>query len=228
MASTLSIQVEEFINEAGKVPRVQVYRRFELVGKRFVDQALEELAQSRRLVVGATEVAPVRSALRAAERAVFGESATHEYATTESEVERARRGRPRPAQTLPQRVSEALRSGEAMSVRDLLSAVNAEGPRVSDRDLRKVLTRMKGRDVENPSWGRWVLLSAEVNQPGVSLPKRLMALFKPGVVLSRPEIRAMMPDANDGSVSAALTELVAARKLCNRRCHGYWLPGTVS
>lgn len=227
MSSTLASQVEEFVNGAGKVNRTVVYAQFELVGKRYIDRALTELAERARLVVGAAEVAPVRAAPRAAQLAVFGESATHEYAMTESAVERDRRRQPRATQTLPERLLDAMQHGETMTVRDIVAAVQDSGPRVSEADVRKTLSKMKGREVDNPSWGRWALSSAAVNRRGVSLPRRLMALFSPGARLTRAEIRALLPDANDGSVSAALADLVAAGNLRNERCRGYWLPGTV-
>ncbi len=68
--SAIAEDIESFVNETGKVPRSAVYGRFELVTKRVIDQALERLAQSHRLVVGATDVAPVRQARRAEPAAV--------------------------------------------------------------------------------------------------------------------------------------------------------------
>lgn len=228
MTATLKEEVEQIINARGKMTRTAVYAQFELVAKRALDAALEDLARTHRIVLGATEVAPVRAAKRMAEKFVFGDSATDAYgaallkADQLAAEERQRQARLEP--TLPERICTALRRG-SMTVRELHQAVEAEGSPVKEVDIRKALSRMKGRSVDNPSWGRWALSETPVNQPGTSLPRRLLALFRPGVRLSREHIRAQLADANDGSVSSALSELVSTGKLRNQRCKGYWLPG---
>lgn len=227
MTLTLRDEVEQIINQRGKMTRTALYCQFELVAKRALDSALEDLARTHRIVLGATEVAPVRAAKRMAEKFVFGDSATDAYgqallkAEQLAAEERQRQARLEP--TLPERICTALRHG-SMTVRELHQAVEAAGSPVKEVDIRKALSRMKGRSVDNPSWGRWALAESPINQPGTSLPRRVLALFAPGVRLSREQIRAELSDANDGSVSAALSDLVTSGKLRNQRCKGYWLP----
>lgn len=224
MTTTLKDEIETLINRSGKMSRTRLYCQFELVAKRAIDNALEDLARTNRIVLGASEVAPVRASRREAAVAVFGESATYAYSASQAELDRERERRARPERTLPDRLLEALKGGEAMTVRELQDALVLTGPRVPEREVRKALSRLKGNGVDNPSWGRWILDSAALNQRGVSLRKRLLAIFEPGVMLSRPQIRERLKDANDGSVSDALAGLVADGKLCNKRARGYWLP----
>lgn len=208
MGSTLSIQVEEFINQAGKVPRVQLYRRFELVGKRFVDQALEELAQSRRLVVGASDVAPVRDNRRPAVFAAAWQLATHQD------------DEPR----LPERVVALLQARGTMSLTAILAALD---PPAEKKHISTVMGRLKARGIAGRVCrGQWALVD-----PGRGLPiikNQIIAVFEPGVMLSRAEIGSRIPTMKPNSLSTELCRLVRAGRLAHRRCHGYWLPGTVS
>lgn len=208
MGSTLSIQVEEFINEAGKVPRVQVYRRFELVGKRFVDQALEELAQSRRLVVGASDVAPVRDNRRPAAVQAAGQLATHQ----DDEP------------PLPERLVALLQAQGTMSLASIMAALD---PPAEKKHISTALGRLKARDiVGRVSRGQWALVDPDRGLPIIK--NQIIAVFEPGVMLTRAEIGARIPTMKPNSLSTELCRLVRVGRLAHRRCHGYWLPGTVS
>ena len=51
MTLTLRDEVEQIINQRGKMTRTALYCQFELVAKRALDSALEDLARTHRIVL---------------------------------------------------------------------------------------------------------------------------------------------------------------------------------
>lgn len=210
MGSTLSIQVEEFINEAGKVPRVQVYRRFELVGKRFVDQAIEELAQSRRLVVGVADVAPIK-----AQAAEAGEP---------KKRKRKIRAKPEKRRTIADDVLAVLAAGQRYTREEIAQRLPERSEGVVDRVLGRMVRR--GQLYREPYKGYWLPCG---EPPESRQPKdRVLAAFRPGEVLQSREVNARLPDLGRSTIGKALAALCRDNRVCTARLRGYWLPGTVS
>lgn len=223
MSSTLASQVEEFINEAGRVPRTDVYRRFDLVGKRFVDQALVELGEGGRVVVGASDVAPVRKSRRLTEVAVFGDGA--EGLTEESIAEPAESGKGW-EMCLPDRLVRLLRAGGQMHLSCIAAALK---PPARRKDVASALSRLKARGVvANPAHGRWEVLNADKPLHGPAMRNGILAVFEPGKVLSRADLAVLLPQYKGQSLSTELCRLVKAGRLVNKRATGYWLPDTAA
>jgi len=230
MTLTLRDEVEQIINQRGKMTRTALYCQFELVAKRALDSALEDLARTHRIVLGATEVAPVRAAKRDAQRQVFGVSVDdHASLNPDKQPRRARwvlECRTEP--TIRERIIAALDGGTVLSVRELTERLNQTGIPLTGKVVRGTLSRMNTADeVKSPAWGKWTLKASAEAMRGATIPRRLLALFQPGVMLSRQEIRERMGDANNGTVSAALHDLVQGGKLLIRPGRGYMLPTAI-
>lgn len=143
--SAIADDIESFVNETGKVPRSAVYGRFELVTKRVIDQALERLARSHRLVVGATDVAPVRQARRAEPaKPVEPPSRVEKPVSLEDEI-RARRQQAKEAlggPTLRQAILAQFEPGRVMTA-DLIIA--KLGKVWSAKSIRTEMSVMKSK-----------------------------------------------------------------------------------
>jgi len=224
MTLTLRDEVEQIINQRGKMTRTALYCQFELVAKRALDSALEDLARTHRIVLGATEVAPVRAAKRDAQRQVFGVSVDDHASLNPDKQVRECRTEP----TIRERIIAALDGGTVLSVRELTERLNQTGIPLTGKVVRGTLSRMNTADeVKSPAWGKWTLKASAEAMRGATIPRRLLALFQPGVMLSRQEIRERMGDANNGTVSAALRDLVQGGKLLIRPGRGYMLPTAI-
>ncbi len=224
MTLTLRDEVEQIINQRGKMTRTALYCQFELVAKRALDSALEDLARTHRIVLGATEVAPVRAAKRDAQRQVFGVSVDDHASLNPDKQVRECRTEP----TIRERIIAALDGGTVLSVRELTERLNQTGIPLTGKVVRGTLSRMNTADeVKSPAWGKWTLKASAEAMRGATIPRRLLALFQPGVMLSRQEIRERMGDANNGTVSAALHDLVQGGKLLIRPDRGYMLPTAI-
>lgn len=224
MTLTLRDEVEQIINQRGKMTRTALYCQFELVAKRALDSALEDLARTHRIVLGATEVAPVRAAKRDAQRQVFGVSVDDHASLNPDKQVRECRTEP----TIRERIIAALDGGTVLSVRELTERLNQTGSPLTGKVVRGTLSRMNTADeVKSPAWGKWTLKASAEAMRGATIPRRLLALFQPGVMLSRQEIRERMGDANNGTVSVALHDLVQGGKLLIRPGRGYMLPTAI-
>ena len=158
MNSTLASQVEEFVNGAGKVNRTVVYAQFELVGKRYIDRALTELAERARLVVGVTDVASVRQARRAEPaQPVKPPPRVEKPVSLEDEI-RARRQQAKEAlggPTLRQAILAQFEPGRVMTA-DLIIA--KLGKVWSEKSIRTEMSVMKSKRLlaNRPCHGWWL------------------------------------------------------------------------
>ncbi len=158
--SLIADDIESYVNEAGKVQRSAVYSKFDLVSKRAIDSALESLAQSRRLVVGASDIAPIRR------------------------VQSAKAQAPAPSPKVD---------------------------RTFEREMRR--HRQKAKEALG----------------GATLRQAILAQFEPGRLVTADVIIAKLSSQwSAKSIRTEMSVMKSKRLLANRRCHGWWLPGTLA
>lgn len=145
MSQTLKAEVLDLINDRGKMTRVQVFAHFELVARRYIERAIAELAEARKIVAGAHEVAPIRAA-----REVLKEPAPGECLDPQP-TKPAPRGT-----TLPSQIIDVFVFSDdpVLTCREVIPRIRG----FSSDEVRKEMSRMKGRGLlENPSRGSWRL-----------------------------------------------------------------------
>lgn len=143
MTQTLKQEVEALINAEGKMQKAAVYERFALVGKRFIDAALTELATERRIVVGSAEVAPLRAAAQVFDRPTPPEK--HLSPRAGVAEERA---------TVTQRVLALFAPGQVLQPIEIIERL----PTVKPARIREALMRLKsdGKLENMPRAGYWL------------------------------------------------------------------------
>lgn len=212
MGNTLASQVEQYINGIGKVPRSAVYGRFDLVAKRAIDRALDDLGQSRRLVVGPSEVAPVRSAC----------------ADAELPKKRIRKSRAKPAserrRTFRDDVLALMTPGQRFTREDLTQPFPWRSLGAMDQMLARMVER--GELVRETYKGYW--LPDQVTPPDARLARnRVLAAFQPGEILNLRDVKERLPDLGRSTIGKALAALCRDGRMRAARLRGYWLAGTL-
>lgn len=199
MKRQLKAEVLALVESRGKMSRVAVFAHFELVARRFIEQAIAELAEARQLDVTATEVWTARA-------------------------RRAAAAKPRgvPGQTVSDRIRALFPPGVERCASEVFVAI----PDVEAKDLRKVMSSLKGRgELENPSKGVWRRAPPRVEKKSVK--QQMLDVFEPGKVLTREQVRMALPGCSEDAVTYWLYHLKRDGKLDCLKCRGYWLPGTL-